>query len=126
MVDVAVCRLWIAADGYRHQSTQGIAIACRITPWPEPGAVGGPTYGGFCCYLHVIFGASSRGRPGEASLSVVDRRRWIPPPGRSRDSSCLEDRAPARAQGRRFGVHPGDPAEGDIRCVERFSAHRGF
>jgi len=108
VVDVAARRLWIAVDGYRHREGQGMAFAWRIAPRPELKAVGWPTYGRFCTCLEAILGCIVGGRPGVASLSVLDRRRRIPPPGRSRDGSCLEDRAPARAQGRRFGVHPLD------------------
>ena len=108
VVDVAVRRLWIAVDGYHRRAGQGMAVVWRIAPRSGSRALGWPTYGRFCTCLEAFLGCIVGGRPGVASLSVLDRRRRIPPPGRSRDGSCLEDHHPAQAQGCRLaGVQHG-------------------
>ncbi|EJK66330.1 hypothetical protein THAOC_12759 [Thalassiosira oceanica] len=120
VVDVAVRRLWIAVDGYRHRTSRWMAVAWKIAPRSGSRAVGWPTYGRFCTCSQAILGYIVGGRPGVASLSVLDRRRRISSPGRSRDGSCLEDRALARARGRHIDVDPWGQNICDLWCVERF------
>ncbi|EJK76231.1 hypothetical protein THAOC_02020, partial [Thalassiosira oceanica] len=83
VVDVAVRRSWIAVDGYSHRPGRSRDDSCLEDRAPARAQSRWLTdvrqvlhlFGGF---LGCIVG----GRPGVASLSVMDRHRRIPPPGR--------------------------------------------